>query len=88
MAKQKFKINNWAAYNKALVNRGSLIFWLDDSLHLAVDAEIHEVIYANLSLNKVTDAAAFPGLIRQTHRKVRVACADGTYDTKLYYDEL
>ncbi|QHP80027.1 hypothetical protein EO763_08825 [Pectobacterium odoriferum] len=24
MAKQKFKINNWAAYNKALVNRGSL----------------------------------------------------------------
>ncbi|MCA6961957.1 hypothetical protein, partial [Pectobacterium odoriferum] len=24
VAKQKFKINNWAAYNKALVNRGSL----------------------------------------------------------------
>ncbi|MCA6963342.1 transposase, partial [Pectobacterium odoriferum] len=31
MAKQKVKINNWAAYNKALFNRGSLIFWLDDS---------------------------------------------------------
>ncbi len=31
MAKQKFKITNWAAYNKALVNRGSLTFWLDES---------------------------------------------------------
>jgi hypothetical protein len=31
VAKQKFKINNWAAYNKALVNRGSLTFWLDES---------------------------------------------------------
>ncbi|HHQ6587870.1 TPA: hypothetical protein ACSTLT_004705, partial [Serratia fonticola] len=24
MAKEKFKITNWYAYNKALVNRGSL----------------------------------------------------------------
>ncbi|WP_288475907.1 transposase, partial [uncultured Pantoea sp.] len=31
MAKQTFKITNWAAYNKALVNRGSLTFWLDES---------------------------------------------------------
>jgi hypothetical protein len=31
VAKQKFKITNWAAYNKALVNRGSLTFWLDES---------------------------------------------------------
>lgn len=31
MAKQTFKITNWAAYNKVLVNRGSLTFWLDES---------------------------------------------------------
>ncbi|EIC83112.1 IS5 family transposase [Serratia sp. M24T3] len=31
MAKQKFKITNWNVYNKALVNRGSLAFWLDGS---------------------------------------------------------
>lgn len=31
MAKQKFKITNWNVYNKALVNRGSLTFWLDES---------------------------------------------------------
>ena len=31
MAKQKFKITNWPAYNKALRQRGSLTVWLDDS---------------------------------------------------------
>ncbi|EMC0023798.1 TPA: transposase, partial [Escherichia coli] len=31
MAKQKFKITNWNLYNKALVNRGSLTFWFDES---------------------------------------------------------
>ncbi|HIB1199076.1 MULTISPECIES: hypothetical protein, partial [Klebsiella pneumoniae complex] len=28
MAKQKFRITNWSTYNKALINRGSLTFWL------------------------------------------------------------
>ncbi|HIB1392460.1 TPA: IS5 family transposase, partial [Salmonella enterica subsp. enterica serovar Muenchen] len=31
MAKQKFKITNWPAYNKALIQRGSLTVWLDES---------------------------------------------------------
>ncbi|WP_447307374.1 transposase, partial [Escherichia coli] len=31
MAKQKFKITNWSAYNKALRQRGSLTIWLDES---------------------------------------------------------
>jgi hypothetical protein len=29
VAKQKFRITNWPTY-KALINRGSLTFWLDD----------------------------------------------------------
>nr|CEP30022.1 hypothetical protein KV8917_30005 [Klebsiella variicola] len=29
VAKQKFKITNWPTYNKALINRGSLTFWLE-----------------------------------------------------------
>ncbi|KAB3085518.1 IS5/IS1182 family transposase, partial [Escherichia coli] len=29
MAKQKFKITNWPAYNRALRQRGSLTVWLD-----------------------------------------------------------
>lgn len=57
-------------------------------LNLAVDADTHEVICADLSLNNVIDAEAFPGLIRQTHRKIRVASADGAYDTMLCHDEL
>ncbi|CNC48009.1 transposase [Yersinia enterocolitica] len=56
--------------------------------HLAVDAGTHEVICADLSLHNVTDAEAFPGLIRQTHRKIRVASADGAYDTRRCHDEL
>jgi hypothetical protein len=32
VAKQKFKITNWPTYNKALINRGSITFWLDDEL--------------------------------------------------------
>ncbi|HBZ2212305.1 TPA: IS5 family transposase, partial [Klebsiella pneumoniae] len=196
MAKQKFRITNWSTYNKALIHRGSLTFWLDDEaiqawyesatpssrgrpqrysdlaittvlvikrvfrltlraaqgfidsifalmnvplrcpdytsvskraksvnvsfktstrgeiahlvidstglkvfgegewkvrkhgkerrriwrkLHLAVDSNTHEVVCADLSLNNVTDSEAFPGLIRQTHRKIRAAAADGAY---------
>jgi hypothetical protein len=48
----------------------------------------HEIICADLSLNNVTDSEAFPGLIRQTHRKIRAAAADGAYDTRLCHDEL
>ncbi|UGJ12798.1 IS5 family transposase (plasmid) [Escherichia coli] len=162
VAKQKFKITNWPTYNKALINRGSITFWLDDEaiqawyesatpssrgrpqrysdlaittvlvikrvfrltlraaqgfidstglkvfgegewkvkkhgqerrriwrkLHLAVDSKTHEIICADLSLNNVTDSEAFPGLIRQTHRKIRSAAADGAYDTRLCHDEL
>ncbi|MDY8879037.1 transposase, partial [Klebsiella quasipneumoniae] len=45
-------------------------------------------VCADLSLNNVTDSEAFPGLIRQTHRKIRAAAADGAYDTRLCHDEL
>lgn len=31
MAKQKFKITNWPAYNKTLRQHGSLTVWLDES---------------------------------------------------------
>ncbi len=205
MAKQKFKITNWPTYNKALINRGSITFWLDDEAiqawyesatpssrgrpqrysdlaittvlvikrvfrltlraaqgfidsifslmnvplrcpdyscvsrraksvnvsfktptrgeiaHLVIDStglkvfgegewkvksmarnaavsgvscispltvKHMEIICADLSLNNVTDSEAFPGLIRQTHRKIRAASADGAYDTRLCHDEL
>jgi len=30
MEKAKHKITNWSQYNKALVNRGSMTFWIDE----------------------------------------------------------
>lgn len=43
------------------------------------DASTHEVICYDLSINNVTDAEAFSGLIRQTQRKVNEADADCAY---------
>ncbi len=40
------------------------------------DTETHEVICADLSLSNVTDTEAFPSLIRQRYRKIKVASAD------------
>ena len=57
-------------------------------LHLDVDVDPHEVICADLPLNNVNNAEVFPGLIRQIRRKIRVASADGAYDTKHRHDEL
>lgn len=57
-------------------------------LHLAVDAGTHGVICADQPLNNVTDAEAFPGLIHQTHRKIRLASAGGAHDTRRCYEEL
>ncbi|OOE96251.1 transposase, partial [Salinivibrio sp. IB643] len=31
MSKAKYKISNWKQYNQALVNRGSITFWVDDA---------------------------------------------------------
>ncbi|HCG7927437.1 TPA: transposase, partial [Vibrio parahaemolyticus] len=30
MPKPRYKITNWKQYNKALINRGSLTFWIDE----------------------------------------------------------
>ncbi|HAG0018068.1 TPA: IS5 family transposase [Salmonella enterica] len=57
-------------------------------LHLAADSVTHEIICADLSLSGTTDAQALPGLINQTHRKIREASADGAYDTRYCHDVL
>ncbi|CBA22925.1 putative transposase [Erwinia amylovora] len=50
--------------------------------HFSVDAKTHKIICADLSQNNVTYAEAFPGLIRQIHRKIRSAAADGSTGLK------
>ncbi|MCD6669665.1 hypothetical protein LT068_11340 [Vibrio cholerae] len=31
MPKPRYKTTNWKQYNKALINRGSLTFWIDET---------------------------------------------------------
>lgn len=57
-------------------------------LHLAADSVTHEIICADLSLSGTTDAQALPGLINQTHRKIKQASADGAYDVCYCHDAL
>ncbi len=57
-------------------------------LHLAADSATHEIICADLSLSGTTDAQALPGLINQTHRKIREVSADGAYDARYCHDAL
>ncbi|MGL9735933.1 MAG: transposase [Symbiopectobacterium sp.] len=57
-------------------------------LHLVADSATHEIICADLSLSGTTDAQALPGLINQTHRKIREASANGTYDSRYCHDVL
>ncbi len=49
VAKQKFKITNWPTYNKALINRGSITFWLDDEAIQAGMSQQHLLHEADLS---------------------------------------
>lgn len=39
-------------------------------LHLAVDADTHEIIAAELTLSGVTDAEVLPNLLKQTRRAI------------------
>ena len=56
-------------------------------LHLAVDSNTHEIICRPVA-EQCDGLRSLPGLIRQTHRKIRAASADGAYDTRLCHDEL
>lgn len=57
-------------------------------LHLATDSATHEIICADLSLSGTTDALALPGLINQTHRKIREVSAEGAYDPHYCHNAL
>ncbi|OLQ75743.1 IS5 family transposase [Photobacterium proteolyticum] len=57
-------------------------------LHLAVDADTHQVISAELSLSTVTDGEVLPELLKKTHRKIQSVSGDGAYDTRLCYQAI
>ncbi|MFP7504796.1 DDE-type integrase/transposase/recombinase, partial [Klebsiella pneumoniae] len=91
------KVNGrWAYLYRAVDSRGRTVdFYLSSRRNSKAAYRFLGKILNNvkkwqidLSLNNVTDSEAFPGLIRQTHRKIRAASADGAYDTRLCHDEL
>lgn len=51
-------------------------------LHLAVDAQTHEVIAAEVSLDSVGDNEVLPSLLNRLRRKIKQVSADGGYDTR------
>ncbi|MET2898756.1 IS5 family transposase [Vibrio rotiferianus] len=57
-------------------------------LHLAVDADTHQVVSAELSLSTVTDGEVLPELLKKTHRKIKSISGDGAYDTRLCYQAI
>lgn len=92
VAKQKFKIPHCRIYNKALINRGSLIFWLDDE---AIQAWYQSATPTSRRRPQrysedlaISTLLAIKRVFRRFHRKIRSAAADSAYDTRLCHDEV
>ena len=51
-------------------------------LHLAIDADTHEVVAAEVSLVNVADNEVLPTLLNPLRRRIKQVSADGAYDTK------
>lgn len=51
-------------------------------LHLAIDAETHEVVAAEVSLVNVADNEVLPTLLNPLRRQIKQVSADGAYDTR------
>ncbi|WP_341501461.1 IS5 family transposase [Gallaecimonas sp. GXIMD4217] len=51
-------------------------------LHLAVDADSHAVVAAEVSLDKVGDNEVLPFLLNPLRRRIERVSADGAYDSK------
>jgi hypothetical protein len=56
-------------------------------LHLAIDANSHEIVAVELTTDDVGDVTAVPDLINQIDGSVASVTADGAYDADLVYDE-
>jgi hypothetical protein len=85
-----FRITNWRTYNKALINRGSVTFWLDDEAIQALYESATPTSRGRpqrYSALAITTVLLVKRVFRQTHRKIRSAAADGADDTRWCHDE-
>ncbi|KHA55302.1 hypothetical protein NM74_17585 [Aeromonas hydrophila] len=52
-------------------------------LHLAMDAETHTIVAAEINLETVADNEVLPTLLNPLRRKIKQVSADGAYDTRV-----
>jgi hypothetical protein len=71
--KDRYRIRNWAAYNQALINRGSLTFWFDEACIAGWCANMHPeasgrpTIYSDIAITCArTVKEVFQLALRQT----------------------
>ena len=57
-------------------------------LHLAIDANSHEIVAVELTSDEVGDVTAVPDLLDQIDGSVASVTADGAYDAAVVYDEI
>ena len=73
--KQRHRVTNWAAYDIALRQRGSLTVWFEKhaakvrrcwrKLHIGVDADTGQIIAAELTSKDVDDGSLVGPLLEQ-----------------------
>ena len=94
MPKPRYKTTNGKHYNQALINRGSLTFWIDEearSLEKAASSRRHQHSRDSSSRTEfiyVTDAEVLPNLLKQTRRRIIEISGDGAYDTRRCHDAI
>ncbi|EJJ49030.1 putative IS903 transposase [Klebsiella aerogenes] len=85
MAKQKFKITNWPTYNKALINRGSITFWLDDE---AIQAWYESATPSSRGRpQRYSDLAITTVLVIKRVFRLTLRAAQGFIDSIFFSDE-
>ena len=94
MPKPRYKTTNWKQYNKALINRGSLTFWIDEEV--IADWKQNKQgkrgrprRFSDLAITTtLIGEMHFLYLLRQTLCKIIEISGDGAYDTRNCYDAI
>ncbi|TMO32854.1 hypothetical protein CWC26_21505 [Pseudoalteromonas sp. S4488] len=57
-------------------------------MHLAVDANTHDIVGAHMTLSNVTDCECLQDLLIPLRRRIDRVSADGAYDSRRCYAEI
>ncbi len=57
-------------------------------LHIAVDADTHQIVAAELSLSNVAYGEVLPGVLKKTDQKIKTISGDEAYDSHRWYQAI